>query len=77
SKELLDTRSFGYELTEKEQKAAAEAREKQLREVKAEVAERFTSGKAEIEKKSSEAHAAIAVEAEKIADSIAANILKP
>lgn len=76
TKELLDTRSLGYELTEKEQAAAVAAREKQLSDVKAEVAHRFTSGKAELEKNSAAARATIAADAEKIADSIAANILK-
>ncbi len=74
--EMLDTRSKGYEIIEKEQKKANEAREKQLGEVKAETAEALDKGKAEIEKQSAEAHASIGADAEKIAASIAESILK-
>ena len=76
TREMLDTRSKGYELIEKEQKNAAETREKQLNEAKAEVAERFTAGKTELESQSTAAHAAIGTDAQKIAETIAANILK-
>ena len=76
TKEMLDTRSRGYELIEKEQKAATEAREKQLGEAKAEVAGKFENGKAELEKQAAGAHAAIGADAEKIADSIVASILR-
>lgn len=76
NRELLETRSKGYELIEKEQKAATEARDKQLGDAKAEVAAKMESGKAEIEKQTADAHAAIRTDAEKIADSIAASILK-
>jgi len=76
TREMLDTRSAGYELIEKEQKAAAEARDKQLADVKAEVAEKFETGKADLEKEKADAHASMRTDAEKIADSIAASILK-
>lgn len=76
NKEMLDTRSAGYELIEKEQKKAVTAREKKLSEVKAEVAEKLETGKAEIEKQSADAHTALGKDAEKMADSIAAGILK-
>ena len=76
SREMLDTRSKGYELIEKEQKKAAADRAKKLGEVKAEVAGKFEAGKAELEKQAAEAHAALGTKAEKIADRIAANILK-
>ena len=76
AEEMLNARSKGYELIEKEQKKAVTAREQKLGEAKAEVAEKFETGKAELEKQAAETHAAIGVEAEKIADSIAANILK-
>ncbi len=75
-KEMLDTRSKGYELIEKEQKAAVEAREKQLGEVKAEIADKFSKGKADLEKNAAEAHDAISSAAEKMADRIAAGILR-
>ena len=74
--ELLDARSQGYALIEKEQKNAAATRDKQIGEVKAEVAESFDAGKAELEKQEANARAAIANNAEKIADQIAASILK-
>ena len=74
--ELLDARSEGYTLIEKEQKKAAAARDKQIGEVKAEVAEKFDVGRSELEKQAAETHAAIAADAEKIADKIAASILK-
>jgi len=52
------------------------ARDKKLGEVKAEVAEMFDGGKAEIEKQSSDARENLGAEAEKMADKIAAGILK-
>ncbi|HQZ95193.1 MAG TPA: ATP synthase F0 subunit B [Pyrinomonadaceae bacterium] len=76
SRELLETRSKGYELIEKEQKAATEARDKQLSNIKAEVASSLESGKAELAKQAADAQAAMRTDAEKIADSIAASILK-
>jgi F-type H+-transporting ATPase subunit b len=76
TREMLDTRAKGYELIEKEQKKAVTAREQKLGEAKAEVEQRFTLGKAELESQSAEAHAAIATDAQKMADAIAANILK-
>lgn len=75
-REMLDTRSQGYELIEKEQKKAVSAREKKLADARTEVAEKFSAGKSELEKQAAEAHAAIGTEAEKIADRIASNILK-
>jgi F-type H+-transporting ATPase subunit b len=74
--ELLDARSAGYELIEKEQKAAAATRDERLAEARAGFASTFESGKAELEKNAADAHSVIGVEAEKIADRIAANILK-
>jgi len=76
NREMLDTRSKGYELIEKEQKKATADRDKKLAEAKAEIAEKFEQGKAELEKQVADAHAGLGTEAEKIADSIAANILK-
>lgn len=76
NREMLDTRSKGYELIEKEQKKAAADRDKKIAQAKAETAENFESGKAQLEKQAAEVKAAINVEAEKIADSITANILK-
>jgi len=76
TKEMLDTRSEGYSLIEKEHKKAVKAREKKLASAKDETAETLASGKAAIERQSSEARAEIAIEAEVMADKIAAGILK-
>ena len=76
SREMLETRSKGYELIESEQKDAAADREKQIGKVKADVADRFEAGKAEVEKQAAETRSTLAADAEKIADSIAATILK-
>ncbi len=76
TKAMLDARSAGYELIEKEQRQAVATREKQLGDAKAEVAGKFDTGKAELEKNSADARLAIGFEAEKIADTIAANILR-
>ena len=73
---MLDTRSKGYEIIEKEQKKAVEAREKKLSEVKVEIAETFDSGKAELEKQTAEARESIGANAEQMADKIAASILR-
>lgn len=75
-REMLETRSKGYEMIEKEQKKAADAREKKLAEAKAETAAKFEQGKADLEKQASDARASISTEAEKMAEGIAANILK-
>ena len=76
NKELLDARSKGYELVEKEQKKAIAAREQKIAEAKTEVAGHLDEGKAELDKQAAEAHAAIDQDAEMIADKIAASILK-
>lgn len=76
TREMLNARTAGYALVEKEQKKAVAAREKQLEDAKAEVMARFDSGKADLEKQSAAARSAIGTEAEKIAETIAANILR-
>lgn len=76
NQELLDARSKGYSAIEKEHKKAVAAREQKLADAKAETAAAFDAGKAELEKNSSEARAALGTEAEKLADKIAAGILK-
>ena len=74
--EMLDARSAGYALIEKEQKIAAGAREKKLGEVKAEIATMLDNGRTELENQTALARAAIGTDAEKLADQIAATILK-
>ena len=76
NREMLDTRSRGYEMIEKEQKKATDSRDKKLAEAKTENADKFEKGKADLETQAAEAQAAIGTEAEKMADRIAANILK-
>lgn len=76
NRELLETRSQGYELIEKEQKAATIAREKQLASVKSEVAEKLDGGRDRIAEEAKVAQTAIRTDAEQMADSIAASILK-
>lgn len=74
--ELLDARSSGYEFIEKEQKAATAARDQQLAEAKAGFAATLESGKADLEKNTAASRVEIGTQVEKIADSIAATILK-
>ena len=76
NKELLDTRSKGYELIEKEHKKAAAARDKKIAEAKAEAHSTFETGKADIENQIGSARGEIETEAKKLSDSIAAGILK-
>jgi F-type H+-transporting ATPase subunit b len=75
AKEMLDARSAGYELIEKEQKKAAADRAEKFASAKAEIGEKFETGRSEIEKQTGEAHKEIGSNAEKMADKIAANIL--
>jgi len=75
SRAMLETRSKGYELIEKENKKLAAAREQKLSGAKAELAEKLASEKADLEKQKAAAKSSIGTEAEKIADKIASNIL--
>jgi len=75
SQEMLDARSRGYELIEKENKKLAAARDQKLRATKAELAEKFAAEKGELESQKAEARATIGSEAEKMAAKIASNIL--
>lgn len=74
--ELLDARNQGYEIVRKKQKKATDARDKKLAEAKAETVGLFESGRAEIEEQAAKTRAEIGVDAEKLADRIAASILK-
>ncbi len=76
NKEMLEARSRGYELIEKEHAAAVAAREKQLGTAKADLSEKLAAEKQELQAQAGEARAAIEKEAEKLADTISANILK-
>ena len=74
--ELLDARTAGYELIEKEQKKATAAREQKLADAKTEAAAGFEAGRAALDKDAAEARATIDTDAAKIADKITASILK-
>ena len=76
TKEMLDARSTGYELIEKEQKKAVAARDKKIAEAKSDIAEKFEASKADLEKRAADARSTIGVEAEKMAEQITSNILR-
>jgi len=73
---LLDARSEGYSLIEKEQANAAARREALLNEASAAAAAKLTSGRAEITKQTGEARESIAQNAEAMAEQISSSILK-
>ncbi|HQU81588.1 MAG TPA: ATP synthase F0 subunit B [Pyrinomonadaceae bacterium] len=73
---MLEARSEGYEMIEKERTAAVAKREAALTAVKAETAQKFASEKTELEQQTAQAKTAIAAEAEKMAEKISSNILR-
>ena len=75
TRELLDARSAGYELVEKEQKKAAAARDKKIADAKAEARTTFETGRDDLGKQVDAARGEIDTEAKKLADNIAAGIL--
>lgn len=72
---MLKARSEGYELIEKERSAAIRKRETELNAVKQEVAQKLAGEKENINRQTTEARAAIAQEANEMADKISRNIL--
>lgn len=76
NKEILEARSQGYGLIEKKKAAALSAREKQINEVREETAGRFAQEKEDVERQSAEAKAAIAKDAEAMAEKISSRILR-
>ena len=66
----------GYQLIEKEHAKLVRAREKKLAETKAETGEKISAEKLEIDRQAAEARSAIGIDAEKLADQIAAGVLK-
>ncbi len=72
---MLEARSKGYELIEKERAEAVAKRQTQISSVKTEVEQTITREKAELERQTVEAKTVIALEAEKMAEKISANIL--
>jgi F-type H+-transporting ATPase subunit b len=73
---LLQARSQGYEIIEKQRQEAMQKREAELEQVKAETSAQFARSKEEITRQFEEAQAAIARQADELADKISANILK-
>jgi F0F1-type ATP synthase membrane subunit b/b' len=73
--EMLDARSKGYELIEKENRKLAASREEKLSGAKAELAEKFATEKGELERQKADARVAIETAADKMAEKITANIL--
>lgn len=73
---LLEARSRGYEVIEKERLEAIQKRQAEIEAVKAETSEQFTQSKGEIARQTEEARAAIKTQADELADKISANILK-
>ena len=73
---MLKARSEGYEIIEKERGAAISQRTEKVNSVKEEVAQKIEREKQELENQTIAARAAIADDAEKIADQISANLLK-
>ena len=76
SRELLEARSAGYELVEQERGKAVAERQAQVAKVKEETARSLAEQKTELRTQAEAAKATMAVEAEKMADKIAENILK-
>lgn len=74
--EMLNARSEGYAMLEKEHAKLVRAREKKLAETKVETGERIASEKRELERQAEEAKAAIGADADKLSDRIAATVLK-
>ena len=76
NKGMLDARSEGYQMIEREHSAAVAMREERLGGVRNEVANKVTNEKHEIERQAADAKKVIEQEAETIAEKISASILK-
>jgi F-type H+-transporting ATPase subunit b len=73
---MLDARSKGYELIEKERTKAIKKKDQKLGEVKEAVSIAYSQEITELETQTAEVRAVVASEAEKMAEKISANILK-
>ncbi|MDQ3181298.1 MAG: ATP synthase F0 subunit B [Acidobacteriota bacterium] len=73
---LLEARSKGYELIEKKRNQAVAARQSEIEKVKSEIANNVAHEKEEMVRQTAEARAAIAKEAEQMAEKISSNLLK-
>ena len=73
---MLEARSKGYELIEKERNQAVATRQSEIEKVKSEVVTSVAREKEELTKQTAKARTAIAKEAEKMAEKISSNLLK-
>ncbi|MEP6901576.1 MAG: hypothetical protein ABJA66_07485 [Actinomycetota bacterium] len=73
---MLDARSKGYSLIEKERTRALGKKQEKLGAAKEEVGQTLAQETAELEKQTAEARQTIAAEAAKMAEKISSNILK-
>ena len=76
NKAVLDARSQGYELIEKEHSAAVAMRDERLATAKIELSEQMATERSSIERQTLDARSAISSEADAMAEKIASNILK-
>ncbi len=75
-KTMLEARSEGYELIEKERNQAVAERQQKVGAVKEEITRTMAQQKQELQLQTVETKASLAVEAEKMAEKISSNILK-
>ncbi len=73
---MLEARSEGYELIERERAQAVIARQEKIGEVKQDVEQTAARENTELDKQTREARATIAAEAEQLAERISSSILK-
>jgi F0F1-type ATP synthase membrane subunit b/b' len=73
---LREARSKGYQIIEKERSTALNKKQEKLDATREEVQQTLTEGLSDLEKQTVEAHAAIASEAEVMAEKISSNILR-
>ena len=73
---MLEARSKGYELIEKERAGALARKQTEVASVKEEVAQTTAQEKQELQRQTAAAKTALAQEAEKIAEKISSNILR-
>ena len=76
SEAMREARLQGYGIVEKERSKALNKKQEKLGAAKEEVQQTLTEELSELEKQTAEAHAAIAAEAEKMAEKISSNILR-
>ncbi len=76
SQAMLQARSEGYGLIEKERNAAVLHRQEKINNVKEEITKKVAQEKEELERQTAEVRTVIAAEAEQMAEKISSNLLK-